>query len=138
DGGGILSSIFGVALNNSGQVAFGAATASGQGGIFRGDGSTLTLIVRTDQSAPDGNGLFRNFGGVNASSFNDAGQVAFQGSLYDTMNSIDPSLANDRLGIFRGDGTELTQIARSGMAAPGGDGVLADLSDTAQINAAGQ
>jgi hypothetical protein len=66
-----------LALNNAGQVAFGASVTAAfpnSMGIFRGDGSTvLTQIIRGGQAAPDGNGTFSFMG---APAINVAGQVA--------------------------------------------------------------
>lgn len=125
-----------VALNDAGQAAFRATlnnTAGGTSddtGIFRGDGSTLTQIARTGQSAPDANGSFSNFGsGV---SLNDAGQAAFVGELTGTTGG-----GSDNAGIFLGDGSTLTQIIRTGQAAPDANGSFSNF-DSPSLNDAGQ
>ena len=124
DGNGSFSSFgFNPALNDAGQAAFfGALTGTSGGssdnvGIFRGDGTTLTQLARRGQAAPDGNGSFSGFGPRPA--LNDAGQAAFFGALTGTSGG-----SSDDIGLFRGDGTMLTQLAREGQAAPASDGML--------------
>ncbi|MEM6394215.1 MAG: PEP-CTERM sorting domain-containing protein [Planctomycetota bacterium] len=125
-----------VALNDAGQAAFRATLNNTTGGtsddtgIFRGDGSTLTQIARTGQSAPDANGSFSNFGsGV---SLNDAGQAAFVGELTGTTGG-----GSDNAGIFLGDGSTLTQIIRTGQAAPDANGSFSNFGSPS-LNDAGQ
>ncbi|TWU22760.1 DUF7453 family protein [Bythopirellula polymerisocia] len=124
DGNGTFSFLGDPALNNMGQVASIALLTGTSGaptddtGIFRGDGTTLTQIVRKGQTAPDGNGSFALFNSLLGSpALNDAGQVAFLSSLNDTTGGT-----ADNTGIFRGDGTTLVQLARTGQPAPGGNG----------------
>jgi len=77
-------------------------------------GSTKIIMVAGDH-APDGNGVFSStlltVGGLN-----DAGQAVFGAQLVATANgSVDNS------GLFRGDGSTLVQIARTGQSfGPGG------------------
>ena len=124
DNNGSFSDFDNPALNDAGQAAFFGSLAGTTGGgsdnegLFRGDGTTLTQIVRRGQAAPDGNGSFSFFG---SPALNDAGQVAFNGSLTGTSGGF-----NDDSGIFRGDGTTLTQVARAGQAAPDGNGSFSD------------
>src|ERR1019366_5171364 len=68
DGNGSLDGGYYTApvLNNAGLVAFGDTvdyTVGGSNayGLFRGDGHTLTQIVRWDQPVPDGNGRFESW-----------------------------------------------------------------------------
>jgi len=104
------------AINGAGQVAFSCDAMNGAAtrGIWRGDGSVLDPIVVEHQAAPDGNGEFGLFG---EPAINGAGQVAFSAML---MNTLSPGM--DDAGIWRGDGTGITQMVRSGDAAPDGNG----------------
>lgn len=129
DGTGSFSTFHAPALNDIGQVAF-LASLAGDGendGIFRGDGSTLTQIARSGQSLLDGIGNFSTFG---LPTLNDVGQVAFSSVLND-------SIGGDYNGVFRGDGSTLTQIASSGEAPPGGNGSFVNFGVPA-LNDAGQ
>jgi hypothetical protein len=143
DGDGNISSFFVgnsfglTALNNAGQVAFLASLSGTSGGtddndrIFRGDGVTLTQMASEAQSPPDGNGVFRNLG-LSDPALNAAGQVAFRGVLTGTTGGT-----VDDVGIFRGDGSGLTQIVREGQAAPDGNGSFSNLF-ASLLNDAGQ
>jgi hypothetical protein len=75
------------------------------------------VVVSQGASSPDGNGLFSSFG---APSINNAGQVAFAGSLTETSGGF-----ADNFGIFRFGGSGPVQIAREGQIAPDGNGILA-------------
>jgi hypothetical protein len=111
--GGVFSGTVGfqgnAALNQGGQVAFPAFLSVTDGGgitgIFRGSGTpeSLTQIVRQGQTVPSGNGVF---GVVYAAlpTLNDAGQVAF-------YMHIDNATMNQSMGLFRGDGANITPIA---------------------------
>ena len=123
DGNSTFLSFNNPALNNAGQAAFrGFLTDTPSGlsdeGIFRGNGtSSLVQIARAGDVAPDGNGTFSDFGNP---AMNDADQIAFYALLSGTKRGFD-----DNRGIFRGDGTsETVQIARTGDAAPDGNGFL--------------
>jgi hypothetical protein len=136
-GGGTFSS-FGLnpGINESGEmVFFGNLQDTTDGstlGIFRGDGSTVSVIARPNQPAPGaGGGTFFALGG--SPSINSIGQVAFL-STVNGGTSAGPA-------VFRGDGTILTPLARTGDAAPGaGGGVLAPIfgSFVPALNDAGQ
>ena len=131
DGTTLLAYFHFPVVNNAGQVAFVAVQdtlTSSKESLFRGDGDELTLIAGYGSAAPDGNGQFFNF---NTPAMNDAGVTAFHGALQLTT----PQAAYT--GIFRGDGGELTQIARGGQSAPGGGGKF-DLRFDPVINEAGQ
>lgn len=129
-----------ISLNDAGQVAFAGATngsALGASGIFVSDGpGDLTQIVAANQSAPDGNGVFSRFDPfrqINPISLNNAGQVVFESELSNTSNGL-----YTRTGLFLGSGNDdLVQIARGDQAAPGGDGVLFQMSSV-HLNDAGQ
>jgi hypothetical protein len=104
-------------INHQGQVAFHGTTAvfgANRDIIFRGDGSSLTLIMVEGQAAPDGNGVFASFW-EGSMVFNNIGQVGVIATLADT---IEGDL--DSRGIFRGDGNPVVQIARSNRPAPDG------------------
>lgn len=116
DGNGTFTDFDGAVINTLGQVAFvGGLTGTTPGdvnsGIYRGEGSTLDEIVRRQDAAPDGNGVFTGF---HNPAINDAaGQVAFAADL---------SAVGASTGVFRSAGGELgelTQIARDGNPAPG-------------------
>ena len=125
DGNGLLDvSSFGApTLNNGGLVAFSDTVDSTIGGsnaygLFRGDGHTLTQIVRWDQPVPDGNGRFEtgNDLGTALESMNGTGQVVFSTFISGTTGGTNES------GIYRGDGVILTMIARQGEPAPDSNG----------------
>ena len=134
-GGGNFFSLSGPAINEAGQLAFrasGLTDAGGFSGIYRGDGTGAPVqIVRDGQAAPGGNGTFIN---INPPEFNDAGQVAFASQLANTSGG---AANTDNLGVFRGDGGSVVQIARRGQPVPGGNGTL-DTFGAPAINAAGQ
>jgi len=113
-------------VNDSGQVAFRArltGTSDGTNddrGIFVGSDGERTQIVRRGELTPDGNGTFRDFTYMR---INGSGQVAFRSTLIDTSGGN-----TDDSGIFRGSGGEITQIARAGQSAPGGNGIFASFN----------
>ena len=98
--------------------------------FFRGSGGAVTEIAREGQAVPGGNGLFGDFNDVN---LNTSGQVAF-GSFSITGTSGGTS---DDTGVFRGSGGAVTEIARKGQAAPGGNGLFGDFNDV-NLNTSGQ
>jgi hypothetical protein len=113
-------------LNNAGEAAFWAemsGTSGGSGddtGFFRGSGGTPVQIVREDQPAPDGNGVFDHLGAYGSSTklaINDAGETVFLGRLRDTSGG-----ALDDSGLFQRDSGPIKQIAREGQSAPDGNG----------------
>ena len=93
-------------VNEAAQVAFwaeifGASGGLGDGsGIFRDTDGSLQRIARTGQPLPDGGGLFDEF---TFPSMNEHGDVAFVASIDATGE-----------GIYRGDGTALVKIVRTG------------------------
>ena len=135
DGNGTLFGFNRPALNDAGQAAFSGTltgTAGGnadRGGVFRGDGGALTQVARAGRAAPDGNGTFSGFG---SPALNDAGQAAFRGFLTGTAGG-----SADNSGLFRGDGGALTQVARTGRAAPDGNGTF-DRFFSPVLNVSGQ
>ncbi|MEQ9668693.1 DUF7453 family protein [Coleofasciculus sp. G2-EDA-02] len=87
-----------LALNNKGNVAFGAYFDDWGSGIFTGNGDSTTLIADT-------NGLFRNFGTL---SLNDSDTLAFAASLDDgsagifTSSNGSITTIADTSGLFSG------------------------------------
>jgi hypothetical protein len=127
-GAGVFNDFMTHVLNNVGQTAFTATIRGGgtTGGIYRGDGSTITEIVRNGQALPDGPGVFGSFGQV---AFNNVGQTAFTAAI---------GVGGDT-GIYLGDGTNLHLIARRGQAVPDGSGLFWRLSEPSMaLNDTGQ
>lgn len=99
-----------VAINEVGQVAFratltGTAGGTASEGIFRGDGATLTQIVRLGDIAPDGVSRIRSLG---VFALNDEGQVAFVAGVVKGASTSDA-------GIFLWDDARgLVQVIRTG------------------------
>ncbi|MAE60569.1 MAG: hypothetical protein CMJ49_04330, partial [Planctomycetaceae bacterium] len=92
----------------------------------------MTQIAREGALAPDGNGTF-SAAAFDDPAINDAGQLAFTGFLTGTSGG-----AADNLGVFRGSGGALTQIARGGAAPPEGNGTffsfgIPNLNDLGQV-----
>lgn len=108
-----------VGLNDLGQVLFSALVVSGttgRGGLFVGDGTTMTQIVREGDLVPNASDTFSR---VLRGSLNEHGQASFSAELSGT---------GGRYGIYRGDGTTTVQIVRAGQAAPDGIGVFSSFS----------
>jgi hypothetical protein len=128
-------------LNNAGQVVFAAGLDDTNGGtsdnygIFLGSGGPLSQLVRTGESAPDGNGSYSDFVGIPI--LNDAGQTAFVGRLTNTSGG-----SIDNLGIFLADDNDIRQIARLGQALAGSTITALQLGQLADeengLNNAGQ
>jgi len=130
DGDGGFASFNNPFLNGANEAAFLAdlTNTSHDTGIFRGDGNTLTRIVREGQNAPDNVGTFSSFSDL---SFNNTGQVGFRGEIIGS--GVD--YTNNR-GVFYADGNTVTRIARGGEAAPS-NGTFRDFFSPA-INNNGQ
>jgi hypothetical protein len=119
-----------LAFNDAGQVAF-IATIPGSAatwGIFRGDGGDLEQIARDGTPSPDGNGVLI----VGFPAMNSGGDVAFFASLVGTTGGT-----ADATGIFVGDGTNLSVIARRGALTPSGNGRFLEIDPAIAINDAG-
>jgi len=116
------------AISNSGQVAFTfdlrytPGQEADNSGVYRGDSSSVTEIVRKGDSAPDGNGVHA-FGTETAVAINSWGNVAFRGCVTDTAEP--PS---DDNGIFIGSGGAVARIARAGQPVPDGNGRFLNVS----------
>ncbi len=114
-----------IALNNSGQVLFAAsisATAPGTDvGLFLGDGTTLTPVVRLGDAVPGGDGVIAGFD--NSIALNNEGQVMFKSPI----DLQDGGSSNDGLGLFLYDPVAgLVCIARTGDMFPN-MGAITDL-----------
>ena len=135
DGNGKFSDFHCPAINDAGQVAFWAKLTDTRAGnkdnqgIFRVRDGKVTRIVRKGQQPPEGNGRFLD---LSCPLLNSAGQVAFRAKLAGTRGKN-----KDNIGIYRGGGGALTQIARKGQRSPDGNGRLSDLSGPV-LNDAGQ
>ena len=105
-------------INVLNQVVFEAALTGTLNGsleseaIYRGSGGTPTEIVRENDPAPDGNGVFNSFS--SAAFLNDTGQVVLSAGLRDTSG-----VNTDDNGIFMGDGQEVIRVVREGQALAG-------------------
>jgi hypothetical protein len=129
DGDGAVSGLSELLLNDAGQVAFSATLSdtSNTRGVFRSDGTSLVQIAREAQTAAGAIGKFEGFASL---SLNDEGNVAFRAGVRLTSG---PGV----VGLFRGDGASVVQIARSGVAAPDGNGTISSIR-TPVLNNNGQ
>lgn len=122
DGDGAFSSFYKSVINESGQVCFDALLSgtSNFDGIFRSAGGNVTQIARRGQVLPGGTAVavqLRLAAQVQAP-LNDFGIAIFRAELSDG-----PGLST-KSGFFRGDGSNVSQIVRSGQTNPSGDGVI--------------
>ena len=125
DGNGSFGITFAPDINDAGQVAFSAFlinTASNSTlGIYIHNGAAgPEKVIRACEPAPDGNGVFSQFG---FPVLNGAGQVAFRAVLRDTSAGI-----FDNAGIFLWTGSVISQIARKNDLAPDGNGRFSGFS----------
>ncbi|MEZ6095288.1 MAG: hypothetical protein R3C03_13830 [Pirellulaceae bacterium] len=135
DSNGVFLSFGSPVLNDFGAAAFRGSLSETSGGfsddqgIFSGNGGNISQIVREGQLAPDANGTFLSFTNP---VINNSGQTAFRATLTGTSGN-----STDSVGIFRGSGGNLTQIARAGQGAPDANGVFSSLNN-AVLNDSGQ
>jgi hypothetical protein len=98
-----------IAMSASGQVAFQvnlSGTSDGStSGIFRGDGNSIVAIARQKQIAPNTAGATINDFGNTGLTIARGGQVAFIGSLANTIDG------NAGKALFVGDGQDLIPVA---------------------------
>jgi len=132
DGNGTLLGVGGVlTLNAKGDVAFVCDFTNTQnpstdsGGLCLVNTKSFKQLVRTGESAPDGNGTFnyftQEFGSVQKLVLNDNGTVAFLAMLTGTAGG-----STDEIGLFSASATTgVKQIVRSSDAAPDGNGIFA-------------
>ena len=134
-GDGVYSTFELPLLNASGQIAFNAGltgTSAGNdaAGIFQGNSSaSLSVIVRTGDSAPDGNGVYDSLFQIVQ---NESGQIAFMASYEATIAG-----SSDAAGINLFDGSSTQQIARSGQLGASGQEMV-DLVNGPALNNSGQ
>lgn len=76
-GGDTFISCSSPAINQAGQVVFNAFLASGRSGIFLASAGSITKVIASGDTFPDGSVFFGTSGNP---SLNDAGDVAFVGS----------------------------------------------------------
>ena len=127
------------AFNQSGQAAFVGSipNSSINSAIYRtGAAGSLVTIAALNQSVPEGNGQFGAFHAERTTHLvlNESGQVAFGAPLFNTSGG-----SSDNSGVYRGDGTTLTKIARAGQSVPGGGTLLNFCCDTSpDLNDSGE
>jgi len=109
------------AMNNSGEIVFGAelnftaVPLIDDQAIYRipGAGGPPEQIIRENETSPNGNGVFRSFGNY---ALNNTGRIAMHAMITGSGNTLD-----DGSGIFLASGgTARRQVARRNVAAPGG------------------
>ena len=121
-------------INESGQVVFRADLTGTTGGsadnsgVYRGSGTTLTKIARTNDSIPGAETLVQ-FGSDTAPDMNDLGEVVVPFSL---------DIGSGQEAIFKGSGGPLTQIALQGETIPDRTETFASFNGFARINNLGQ
>ena len=119
DGNGLFGTSFTpITLNESGDLVFRNSNISGTTGgnlddlgLFQVSAGTLAQVLREGQPAPDGNGEFSAF--TTDYLLNDNGSTGLLGILRNTLGGT-----SDNVGIFRGTGATLTQVARKGQNVP--------------------
>ncbi len=117
-------------LNANGEVAFIATLTGTQNpstdarGIYIVNTQSVTQLVRSGQSSPDGNGIFNHFAyDLNTTErvvLNDNGSVAFTARLTGTAGG-----STDNVGLFGASAGSLTRFVRPSNDAPDGNGVFA-------------
>ena len=119
-GDGVFDFLGTPVLNAAGQVAFTASLEDTAGGwfvddeaLYLHDGTALNELARADDPVPEGGGRFELF---NAPLVNDGGTLAFRAVLRDTPGGW---FVDDE-GLYVHDGAGLSNLARTGTAAPGG------------------
>ena len=120
------------AFNDAGQVAFLAFTSGPTGVWTEGSGALAPAAVTSTQAggAPAG----QNYAAPLAEpTFNDAGQVAFHG----TLSGTGVTLSNDRAVWVGGPVGPLALAAREGEAAPGAGGATFSDFEGTLLNAGG-
>ncbi len=106
-----------LAFNGAGQIAFrGSLIGPGvdrhnNGGIWSAGNGSLALVARTGNIAP---GTSARFSFLHYPALNDAGQIAFWGTL--SGSGVD---SGNGSGIWMGEKGSLSLVARAGESAPG-------------------
>lgn len=135
DGDGTFATFFAPELNDAGQVGFvatfeGTSSPVHTSGMFRGDGTTVTQLVRRGYEPTDGGGGFiQNFSGL---SLNESGTVTFHAYIAGYGSGTWAPRA-----IFTADGSVVHSVIWEGLAAPNGDGTFLDVASP-KINASGR
>ena len=73
----------------------------------------ISLVVREGETVPNGNGIFAGF----VSDINNQGQIGFRAVLRNTSNG-----SLDDEGLYIADGSGISELVRTGDAAPDGNG----------------
>lgn len=116
--GNLPGLVLGPLLNEAGDIVFGATLANTLNGFddaavilrYPAAGGDPITVVRGGQSPPVGDGVFGGISGaLTPKDANAMGDVAFIAALSNTIQFT---------GLYRGDGTDLVQIARQGDPAP--------------------
>ena len=113
-GGGFLTSIANLSINNDGDVAFtggvdqqcpavGPNFVTNEAGVFRDDGETTTIIAMLGSDNREGANLAYP-------SLNERGQVAFLVQGLGQFCPVTPGISG---GVWIGDGIQLTKIAEA-------------------------
>ncbi len=117
-------------LNESGEFAYSLSTDQDEQAVFLKSGNSVIPVVRTGGAAP-GDGVFQyHYGGF---MLNSSGQVSFKAEVASDDNS-----SVGWTGIFRADGDQIAEIARTGQSAPAEDGTLYNLLFGEVLNDSGQ
>lgn len=139
EGDGKLGPITPLALNELGHIAFmGGLTGTIDGtrtnlGMFLNDGTSLRTILRKGDATPTGDATLSPY--LGQTDLNNHGELLFRSQL-----SFDSGQSVSGQGLYRSDGTNLVELARSGQPAPDGNGVLVDFPGQfrSALNDAGQ
>lgn len=128
-GGGTLCGDAALGITSAGQVAFRAklsnTTTGTDSGIYLGSPGGLTQLAREGQVTPSGNGAFADLASATILSVKHpvatsaAGGAAWIANVFGSTNGTN-------VGVFRGDGTQSTEIARNFQSAPDGNGVISN------------
>lgn len=130
DGNGALGALSPPSLNNGGTLAFSATVSSTNSslyGLFLADENGLSVLARTGQAVPDGNGQYSLFPST-LPVLNDSNQVAFVANLSGTSAG-----AVDNLGLFRAEPGLIIQLARKGQTTPSGNGRFLDFGGKSYV-----
>ena len=125
-GGGtfMLGSMTGYAMNDAGQIIFGADVMGGASGLFRADGTGITGLIRNGDPAPGtGGGTVGMIGTMTQPALNALGQSALAVQVMGGSASS---------AVYRVDGLSLTPVAVQGQVAPGTGG--ATFSNLSSMN----
>lgn len=120
DGDGTLNFFQTPSINVLGDVGFGATFAGSfnPAGVLVERSTGLEVVARSNDPAPDGNGVLFSFQSVPIA-LNASGRVSFVSSLFGTAGGF-----TDTPRIFTADGTTLRQVVSKGQPAPDGNGTF--------------